>query len=340
MRDSGRIKGMAVAAPQPWREATTTALYGEGGFYRQPGGPAEHFRTSVHTSPLYAEGLHTLARRTHLTTVVDVGSGRGELLQQLHRIDPSRRLVAVEVVARPPGLPDAIEWRADVPTVDNALLVANEWLDNVPVDVVTQTAAGPRVVLVDPATGEETEGPEPSVLDLEWLETWWPLTNVGDRAEIGWPRDAAWAGAVAALRSGIALAVDYSHTRADRPAGGTLSSYRDGRQTRPVPDGSCDLTCHVALDACAVAAQQAGATRTVLTTQRQALAGLGLTGDPPAYRWSREQPAAYVAALARAGEMRELREGGGLGDFTWLAQAVGVGLPAGLAELEVEQRQL
>ncbi|MYS43043.1 hypothetical protein GTY23_17755, partial [Streptomyces sp. SID5998] len=63
----------------------------------------------------------------------------------------------------------------------------------------------------------------------------------------------AWAGAVSRLRRGLAVAVDYAHTAADRPPFGTLTGFRDGRETAPVPDGSCDLTAHVALDACAAA---------------------------------------------------------------------------------------
>ena len=51
---------------------------------------------------------------------------------------------------------------------------------------------------------------------------------------------------------GLAVAVDYAHTRRDaRPPFGTLTGFREGRETAPVPDGSCDITAHVALDACA-----------------------------------------------------------------------------------------
>lgn len=46
---------------QGWREAAETALYGDGGFYRSPvrspDGPAGHFRTSVHASPLFARAV-------------------------------------------------------------------------------------------------------------------------------------------------------------------------------------------------------------------------------------------------------------------------------------------
>ena len=49
----------------------------------------------------------------------------------------------------------------------------------------------------------------------------------------------------------MALAIDYAHERERRPVYGTLTGYRDGHCVSPVPDGSCDITAHVALDACA-----------------------------------------------------------------------------------------
>lgn len=316
--------------PVPWREATEEALYGDGGFYRRTGGPAAHFRTSVHASPLFAEALLRLALVTGLRTVVDVGSGRGELLAQLHLWDPALRLVGVDVVDRPAELPAAVEWSSVVPEVDAALLVANEWLDNVPVDVAVRTADGDRLALVDPATGTETTGGPPSARDAAWLDRWWPLVEDGERAEIGWPRDLAWAKALDRLGSGIAVAVDYAHETADRPSLGTLTGYRDGRQVTPVPDGSCDVTAHVALDACAEAGRRAGATATVLTTQRDALTALGLVAEQPHSELASTDANAYVAAIVRVGQLAELRERGGLGDFGWLVQSFETPLPDAL----------
>ena len=313
----------------PWREATERALYGEGGFYRRTGGPAAHFRTSVHASPLFAEALLRLARTTGLRTVVDVGSGRGELLAQLHEWDPGLRLVGVDVVDRPADLRADVEWSSTVPEVDSALLIANEWLDNVPLDVAVRTTDGDRLVLVD-ATGVESVGEPPADRDTAWLDRWWPLRENGDRAEIGWPRDVAWARVLDRLGSGIAVAVDYAHDRGDRPSLGTLTGYREGRLVVPVPDGSCDVTAHVALDACAEAGRRAGATETVLISQREALTALGLVAEQPHSELASTDAGAYVAAIVRVGQLAELRERGGLGDFGWLVQAFETPLPAAL----------
>jgi SAM-dependent MidA family methyltransferase len=152
----------------------------------------------------------------------------------------------------------------------------------------------------------------------------------GDRAEIGRPRDGTWARALDRLGSGVAVAVDYAHEAAARPSLGTLTGYRGGRQVTPVPDGSCDITAHVALDACAEAGRRAGATATVLTTQREALTALGVVAEQPHSELASTDAVAYVAAIVRVGQLAELREPGGLGDFSWLVQAFETPLPAAL----------
>jgi len=307
----------------PWREAMTQALYGPSGFYRDPAGPAAHFRTSAHASPLFAAALAQVARRERLTTVVDIGAGRGELLTAMAAIDPGLQLVAVELADRPAGLASAIEWRSDPPAGRTAaLVVANEWLDNVPLDVVEVAADGrPRVVLVHPKTGEQTLGPEPAAADLRWLGRWWPLPGMpGYRAEIGHSRDEAWAGLLRGLAPGsLAIAIDFGHELATRPAGGTLAGYRQGRQVAPIPDGSCDLTAHVAFDSLAVTARTVGAEPAPIRTQRAALTELGLSGSRPAPMDAQSDPRGYLAELANAGEAAELLDPAGLGGFGWLA---------------------
>ncbi|WP_369688716.1 SAM-dependent methyltransferase [Actinomadura kijaniata] len=339
---------MAASIPtewNTWRNAMERALYGDGGFYRRGERPAEHFRTSVHASPRFAAALarllaevDALLGRPDRLDLVDVGAGCGSVLTHVLESaapDLAARLnpVAVEVAPRPGGMPPAVAWRTDPPESITGLVVANEWLDNVPLDVVEQTPDGPRVVLVDPATGVERPGPAPSPEDLEWLERWWPLREPGDRAEVGRPRCAAWASVVGRLDRGLAVAIDYSHTRAARPVYGTLTGYRDGATVPAVPDGSCDVTAHVALDACATAGERAGATASLLTTQREALHALGVSGARPPIDLAHRDPRAYLTALCTAGEAAELTDPHGLGGFGWLAQAVGMPLPPALKGL-------
>jgi SAM-dependent MidA family methyltransferase len=311
-----------------WRVAMEAALYGAGGFFvRGEDGPAGHFRTSVHASPLFAGAVARLLHRVDEALghpspfdVVDVGAGRGELLSALLAVGlPDRtRLTAVEKAPRPQGLDPRIGWRADLPGPVTGLLLATEWLDNVPLDVAEADDRGRlRRVLTDPATGAETLGPPIDVADRLWSERWWPG---GGRVEVGWTRDAAWSEAVGVLRRGVALAVDYGHVKERRPVDGTLTGFRGGRQVLPVADGSCDVTAHVAMDAVAVA----GGSPYTLITQREALRALGVDGARPSLDLARSDPAAYLRALSGAGAAAELTSPDGLGGHLWLLQSVGL----------------
>lgn len=318
------------------------ALYGPEGFYRVgPEGPAGHFRTSVHASPLFAGAVARLLCRVDAALghpapldFVDMAAGRGELVTGVLAALPAdvaarTRAYAVEVAARPEGLDRRIRWRAEPPAGVTGLLFANEWLDNVPVEVAEVDAAGvARRVLVR-ADGAERLGEPVAGAEAAWLARWWPSAGEeGRRAEIGLPRDEAWACAVATLDAGLAVAADYAHTAAARPPFGTLTGFRRGRETKPVPDGSCDITAHVALDACA-AAHTARCTPehappdALLRPQREALHALGITGARPPLALASTDPAAYVRALASASQAAELTAPGGLGDFLWLLQPVG-----------------
>ncbi|MFD5146175.1 SAM-dependent methyltransferase [Streptomyces sp. NPDC058401] len=324
-------QGEAVeeAGPVRWRTAMERALYGPDGFYVRPGGPgpAGHFRTSVHASPLYAGAVARLLLwvdgelgRPEELDLVDVGAGRGELLAEVLAALPPQtaarvRPYGVERAERPAGLDGRIRWVSEPPRGVRGLLFANEWLDNVPLDL----AEDGRYVEVARDGTEHPGGPLDGP-DRAWLERWWPGAGTEEgagRAEIGRPRDEAWAAAVATLERGLAVAVDYAHTREARPPFGTLTGFRAGRETAPVPDGSCDVTAHVALDAC-------GGPGAALVTQREALAALGVSGARPPLALASSDPVAYVRALSLAGEAAELTARGGLGDFGWLVQPVGV----------------
>ena len=348
-----------------WREAMRTALYGPGGFYARGEPPSRHFRTSAHVSPAYAGAVLGLLREVDAALghprrldLVDVGAGRGELLgQMLSEVSRDRELAAritaraVEITPRPDGLDPRIRWQPSPPAAITGLVIASEWLDNIPLDVAELTPDGPRLVLVETRTGEERPGAPLPPADLAWSRAWWPLSTPGDRAEIGRTRCRAWAGVVRRITRGVAIAADYGHQRSGRPGQGTLMGYRDGRAVRAIPDGSRDITAHVALDACADAARTGGASRmapagrvmtagraayataTVLTTQRQALRALGVTGGRPPLAQAGNDPLGYARALSQASGEAELIDAQGLGAFGWLVQAVGIDIPARLAPL-------
>jgi SAM-dependent MidA family methyltransferase len=311
-----------------WRDAMADALYGEDGFYRHSGAPAAHFRTSAHASPSWAGAIATLAGRaaermpeSAAFTVVEVGAGGGELLGGLAvRVPSEWRLVGVDVCPRPAGVPERVEWAEQLPASFDGVLIAVEWLDVVPVDVVERTDDDVRLVEVNEA-GEERLGPVVSADTSDWLARWWPLAEVGDRAEVGRPRDEAWAGAVARIDRGVAVTVDYAAVPA-RDVAGTLTGYKEGRQVAPVPDGSMDITAHVLFSSLVVAASADA--ETVMVSQREALRSLGLNARRPSYDGD---ATSYLSSLSRAGDEAELIDPGGLGAFTWLVQAIGTRNP-------------
>lgn len=287
---------------QPWVDAWDAALYGAGGFFVVER-PLDHFRTSV-AVPLFAAAVRRLAGdvddslgRPDPFDLVDLGAGRGELLASLPDVPDRWRLSSVDLA---PGLP------ARLPDRIEGLLLANEWLDDVPCEVLFDDA----VVLVD-AAGLEALGGRAAPESLAWRDRWWPE---GRRVEVGLTRDRAWSAAVARVERGVAVAVDYAHDVGHRRP--TLTGYRRGTQVPPVPDGSCDLTAHVAMDA--VAAATGGR----VVTQRDALAHLGLDPVPPDRAMATDDPRGYLALLQRATQAAELMAPRGLGSFGWLTVAV------------------
>lgn len=311
--------------PVPWRDAWQQALYGAGGFYRSAGGPAGHFTTATQGPPgrRLAEALARLADREGLRAVVDVGAGRGELLTHLSSSGAALQLTGVDVVERPDALPEEVRWVTavggpalpeELDDLDGVLVVAHEWLDVVPCTVAEVDAAGVlREVCVDPLTGAETTGVPLEGAERDWADLHWPARQPGHRVEVGLARDDAWRKLLSRIRSGVAVAVDYGHRQVERPTFGTLTAYRQGARVAPVPDGTCDLTAHVAMDTLE---------HDELLDQRTALRLLGLGGPPPEHALPLADPGAYLRALEDASADGALMARGGFGDFLWAVKRV------------------
>ena len=353
--------GMSAPAPpdgtRDWEPAWQEALYGPGGFYRADA-PAAHFATSAQGIPgggdLLAAAVVALARQHGCRRVVDVGCGRGELLTRVRRLDASLHLTGVDVVPRPAGL-DVDGWLvspggAALPDglrdLDATLVLAHEWLDVVPCPVVARDETGVWRSLAVAPDGTETLGPVLGGDDLAWVLRWLDdgrrLDDGEDppdggatpvrRGEVGRSREAALAELVGRVGSGLVVVVDYGHTADDRPVHGSLTGFRGGREVPPVPDGSCDLTAHLAVDALRASlppptSPRAG--RAVhppaprLVRQGDLLRGLlGDPGTPVPHALSRTDPRAYLAGLARRAALTTLTTGP-LGEFWWLLVPVG-----------------
>ncbi len=311
---------------KPWSAAWTAAAEQ---FWADES-PSDHFRTSTGDEiarRMLAEALDLDERlgRPAEFTVLDIGAGDGDLLRRMRYLAPPGvidrwRFVGVDLRPHPQ---DACEWiRGRAPDeVDLApvvgLVMAHEWLDELPCDVVECDLEGvPRLVLVDPE-GVESLGPAlaetadcraygmDSAAMSDWLREWWPLYAPGERAEVGIPRDRAWRWLTGLVTNGVAIATDYGHTKDSRQS--TLVGYRHGRLTSPIPDGRVNLTAHVAVDSCA--AQVPGST---LHTQREMLPPVTPTPADGADGPTRAR------ALARASTLARLRDPRGLGSFRWL----------------------
>jgi SAM-dependent MidA family methyltransferase len=304
-----------IAWADAWSQANRT-------FYA--GHQAEdHFVTSIHVDEQVANALAKLIDQCHQHhrdrdfLVIDVGSGSGRLLEQLRtRVDSDVQLLGVDIRKRPTDLSHDIQWRQvqigdsvhDVTGTSYAsagVVIAHEFLDDVPCEVFElDENASPRLVLVDPATGAEELGPhlnDSATATLlgsirpddvrAWLQAWWPATRPGARREVGITRQRVWSGLTRSVQDGCAVAIDYAHVRTERIAGtwdgGTMKGFRAGRPQRAVPDGSVNITAHVALDALA-------SPHARLATQDK------IVGKPTLTSWP-----------------------GGLGSYTWLIEPIG-----------------
>jgi hypothetical protein len=314
-----------------WFLTWLECAYGAEGFWRRHW-PDEHFRTATATSPLVAEALVVIADRLSVAAVVDVGAGRGELVNALAGRRPELRLGAVDLRPRPDSLSAAVDWAEDLWDVryarwttgqadrllsadDPVLVIAAEWLDDLPCPVVHQEADGWREVVVDEG-GNERPGPRLAGAELEWADRWWPA---GRRAEVGVTRDQAWSAlaAVVRRRGGGLVLLDYGHTRSTRPEQGSLAAYRDGRSVPPTPSTEVNLTAHVSLDSVRVAGEAAGLQTVLDTHQDEALS-----------RLLAERPAVDpLSDLAHLSERAALGSAYGWGTHRWVLQRSGPVLP-------------
>lgn len=333
--------------PISWYDAWVAASTGPGGFWRSER-PTAHFRTAAATTRLPAEMVLTLlAERPEIATVVDIGCGDGRLLADIGSLAPHLRLIGLDLRAdvpmagpRPTSEHLVGSWdvgttawnpvgsaergpmplRTVLPTGQPMAILCAEWLDDLPAVVAERGPAGWQEVLVHP-DGQESRGGPVAASDARWLDRWWPA-DVGQRAESGRTRDAAWSAVIDCLRpaGGLAVMIDYGHRRPGRPPHGSLTGYRHGQQVPPLPSADLNLTAHVAVDSVAAAGESAGARTVLLTGQREAVERL-LPDEP---RPGGSDP---LARLEHQGQRRLLTDT--LGDHWWLVQSVAAEEAAG-----------
>ena len=280
---------------------------------------------------LWCADLWTRAGRPQDILYVELGPGRGTLardalrVMERHSLTPRVHLVEGSPVLRDKqraAVPDAVfhDDPASVPDDAPMLLVANEFLDALPVRQLVRTESGwrERMVALDESDRFVfAAGPNPmdEVVPADRLDA-----EPGTIIETN-PGAAAVMGEVArrlADQSGAALFVDYGYL-APR-FGSTLQAVKGHRRVDPLTHpGSADLTALVDFAALAEIAQAGGAEWLSATTQGAWLRALGI--EARAAVLGGEAVARDLHRLVHAEEMGELFKVVALGGGGWPAGA-------------------
>jgi SAM-dependent MidA family methyltransferase len=296
-----------AAGPMPFARFMDLALYDpEGGYYRsadaRPGRTGD-FVTAPELHPIFGEMLAgavddawTALGRPEGFVVQEQGAGEGALAVPLLRaLSPAIRYAAVEIDRRRLATLHkrlAEEGLADRPVEPtegqpfDGVVIANEVLDALSVHRVRRRGGVLRELAVEVGPdGDFAEVEiEPSTPALaERLAVEGVQLIDGQTAEIALAVDHWIATAAAALRRGLLILIDYGAPASElydpvRRRDGTLRAYvRHQVSDDPYRFvGRQDLTAHVDVTAVERAAAAAGLTTVGITTQAEALMGLGI----------------------------------------------------------------
>ncbi|HEY9294023.1 MAG TPA: SAM-dependent methyltransferase [Microlunatus sp.] len=312
-----------------WQSAWTAAATGPAGFWRTHRVVGQ-FRTAS-GSALFAEAIASLIKQwPGIEVVIEIGAGDGSLVNRLRAELPTLQYAAVDLRTDPAEGPD-VDWRIGQWDVQRhqwqgpaaellaglnrpTMIICAEWLDELPCPVARWDGEVWHELLAR-ADGSEVVGGALRAAEDAWLRRWWPAPEAGARAESGLSRDLAWTAMLEGLRraGGLALMIDYGHTRGDRPFAGSLTGFVDGRQVAARPDPMINLTAHVAVDAVAAAGEAVGAATDFMIDQRTAINRLLPRVGP-------KRSADVLDRLQLDSERRMLTET--LGDHHWLLQRV------------------
>ncbi|WP_082992563.1 class I SAM-dependent methyltransferase [Erythrobacter sp. QSSC1-22B] len=317
---------------------------------RDPLGAAGDFVTAPDISQMFGEmvglwlvDLWVRAGRPADAIYAELGPGRGTLARdalrvmrgqglepQVHLVEGSPALRKVQGEALPgAAFHDDI---ASLPEDRPLLLVANEFLDALPVRQLVRTEAGwrERMVALAPEDTADvpgaafvfTAGTQP--MDAAVSERW-RGAPVGTLIETCPGAAAAMAELARRLttQGGAALLIDYGHL-APR-AGSTLQAVRAHAKVDPLAlPGEADLTAHVDFAMLAEIAQNAGVPWIAGTTQGAWLGAVGIEARAQALSARAPERAEEVAAAHR-----RLVHGDDMGDLFKVFALSGGGWPPG-----------
>lgn len=293
------------------------------GYYmtRDPFGTGGDFTTAPEISQIFGELIGVWAAsiwesfgRPAPVRVIELGPGRGTLMADLVRaagaLPDFRAALDIHLVETSPVLAARqratlaavpATWHTDITAVPPGptILIANEFLDALPVRQFVMTQQGWRERVVGVADGRLAFGlapdPVPPALIPEHLRQAAPGAVFEHCPAFG--TLAASLANRAADAPLTALFIDYGHARSAH--GETLQAVKDHRFVDPLAEpGEADLTAQVDFEALAGAALSAGLAASPVSTQRDFLFRLGLA--PRAEALVRVNPAAFDTIRAGA----------------------------------------
>ncbi|CTQ48633.1 class I SAM-dependent methyltransferase [Jannaschia donghaensis] len=300
------------------------------GYYstRDPLGTAGDFTTAPEISQMFGEMLGLCLAQSWVDqgcalrfALAELGPGRGTLMAdvlragravpgfdaaaQVHLVEASAPLRTAQARTLAPR---AVTWHDTVDTLPDDVplfLLANEFLDALPIRQLVRDGGGWRERLVSDRDGALTFALSPPMPVPELAHHDVPDGTLVERC----PALAGVIASVAARLSGggTAIFVDYGHWRS---RGDTLQALRDHAPEDPLANpGQADLTAHVDFEAIAAAAHPAR--HSAMTPQGILLERLGITARAQALARNLTGPtlAAHIAAhrrLTHPGEMGDL----------------------------------
>ncbi len=298
MTPLGALIAARIAATGPITLADYMAdclMHPDHGYYatRDPLGAAGDFTTAPEISQMFGELVGLALAQAWLDqgspdriVLAELGPGRGTCMADVRRATRSvpgfDAAVSVHLVETSPVLRAAQKarigdatWHDSVATLPDAplFLIANEFLDALPIRQFKRSDAGWREVMVGVSGDRLVPGLEP-VTAYAALDDRLADTKNGDIVETcpALPGIVGAIGGRIATRGGAALIIDYGDWQS---LGDTLQALKGHAPTDPfTAPGQADLTAHV--DFAAISAAAAPALSSRLNTQGAFLDRLGI----------------------------------------------------------------
>ena len=314
----------------PFRDFVEIALYHpELGYYtrpRSPVGKAGDFVTGPTLSPAFAFAISNLVRdfvRHHtdgVSTIVDVGSGSGELVRALQGVENA------EIYGIDHG--QSIQ---DIPQNDAQLIISNELFDALPFARLVQRGKELHELTVT-KDFDWGERPAPAPYIDYFASRGIELAD-GQFADVSLEWEALYGDLCRFVARGLIVTLDYGYPenqlfRSRMRRYGTAAAYRGHRVSRDLlaDPGEQDLTAHVNFTDLQREGERQGFTTPAFTRQAQFLLALGITRHE-LFRPVQELETASIALMEARDEARRLVLPDGIGEeIRVLLQAKGVPL--------------